>query len=720
MKEITITKKSTRLILAFSAAVASSFSCALSAEETPLKLADVVVTATKTGEVSLQEVPSSITVVSEDQLRESGVNNIDDLTQKTPGLGISRNGSASRVYMRGIGTNLDFIGSDPSVTVHVDGIYQSRTITALDDFLDIERVEVLRGPQGTLYGRNSIGGTINIISKLPEAELKRRVRFELGHDAIHRFSTSVSGALNKGENLLGSISLMKSSHDPYIKNVNAASTTGLFDDDSLTTKGTLRYLAGSNAEVILRADYNNVDKIPRAYKSTGLATNGSAAPLGGLVNKPSNPFEVDFSYQDPFFKQINKGTSAELILELTPHWSVTSLTGYRDLDYSTAEDTDGSSVEALFTEVAEEQEQFSEELRFNYASDRMKFVTGLYYLDEDHHSDVSINIAGGAASRNFDTNNDTSAYAVFGQGTYGITNNLNTTLGLRYSHEEKKFSNDHVNINLPPTLVDFKLAQKGSWSSWSPKATADYTFDDGLMVYSSVSRGFKSGGFNVTASDPEFDPEFVWSYEVGAKHDWLKNTLRTNFVMFYYDYTDLQVSDFTQAGVLSITNAADAEIQGVELEASWMPSYDWMLELNYAFLDASYKKYIAPGSIDVSGNDLNAAPSHKINTAVQYFHSVNSGTISYRLEHFWQDKTYFTAFNEDTSSQGAYGIWNARINFTPLDESWEFQLYGENLDNKAYSTSSREFPAAGPNGTGVTKDINPPRTLGARFTYNFM
>ncbi|MFT6122985.1 MAG: iron complex outermembrane receptor protein, partial [Oleiphilaceae bacterium] len=177
-----------RILLACSTCMTATLSVPLVAQEAPLKLADVVVTATKTGEQSLQNVPASISVMSEDDLQESGANNIEDLVQQTPGLGINRNGPASRLYMRGIGTNLDFIGSDPSVTVHVDGVYQSRTVTALDDFLGVERVEVLRGPQGTLYGRNSIGGTVNVISKLPQAELERIVRFDVGTDSSKRFS----------------------------------------------------------------------------------------------------------------------------------------------------------------------------------------------------------------------------------------------------------------------------------------------------------------------------------------------------------------------------------------------------------------------------------------------------------------------------------------------------------------------------------------------------
>jgi iron complex outermembrane receptor protein len=531
--------------------------------------------------------------------------------------------------------------------------------------------------------------------------------------------------LNQNESVLGGISLMKADHAPYVTNVNTPESEGLADDDSLAARGTLRFLAGQSGEVILRADYSNNKQAPIAYKSTGRAKDGTttAAP----VNIPSDSHEVNFSFQDPEFTQINKGASTEVMWQLTPDWSVTSLTGYRDLTFFSVEDTDGSQLDVLVTEISEEQDQFSEELRFNYQSESLKLVTGLYFLDEDHTSNLIVNINGLGSKSLFDTYSDTTAYAAFGQGTYGITERLNATLGLRYSNEEKKFKNMRATSDNLSGAVTSKpvINEKASWGAWSPKAILDYTFsNNGPMVYSSVSRGFKSGGFNVTADVSEFKPEKVWSYEVGAKKDWLQNTLRTNLTVFYYDYTDMQISEFASPGVTFVKNVSESEIKGVELETSWMPNYDWLLEFNYAFLDATYKDAevivdsgagAPPELVDVAGNNLNSAPDHKLNAAVQYFQNLNQGTLSYRVEYSWQDKVYFTELNEDVSSQGAYGIWNARINFTPLDESWDLQVYGENLDDKAYSTSSREFPP-----TGVTKDINPPRTFGARLTYNFM
>ncbi len=691
-----------------------------SGAEPVVKLKDVVVTATKEGEVSLQKLPVAVTAFTDQQLEESGAKNIEDLKLQTPGLNITRNGQSARLYMRGIGTNLDFIGADPSVTVHTDGVYQSRPTAALEEFLDVERVEVLRGPQGTLYGRNSTGGTINIVSKLPEAEPRAKVSAELGNYAYSNLTAVASGPL-AGDSLLGGIAIMKVDHDPYVSNLNPNGIDGLVDDDTLSSRGTLRYLLGGQGEIILRADYTDIDRATGAYKPTGLGVTGSPAPLAGQTNVPDDPFKMNISYPEPFVQHTNWGTSAEVDYKISPNLSVVSLTAYRDTEFKTVEDTDGSDLDVMVTELNDDQDQVSEELRFQYQRDRFSMVTGLYYLSDDHSSDTTVNVNIAGIANNFIVNNQTTAYAVFGQGTYAFTEKLNATLGLRYSKEEKEFKNrNRLSNTAGDTVSSFEIDETQDWDDWSPKAGVDYTFNDGMMVYGSVSQGFKSGGFNFTSTDPGYYPETVWSYEVGAKMDWLQKQVRTNVVVFYYDYTDLQVSDFTRTGVLSITNAAAATVQGIEIENQWMPSYNWLFEFNYAYLDATYDEYLAPAgpvTIDVSGNQLNAAPEHKLNVAAQYFQEISPGTLSYRVEYAWQDKQFFTAFNRDVSSQGAYGLWNARIAFHSADEHWEVQAFGENLADEAYSTSSREFPAAT---VGVTKDINAPRTFGVKLVYNFM
>ncbi len=679
----------------------------------------IVITGTKEGAVNLQEVPESISAFDEDKLQGFRITNIEDLRIQTPGLNLTRNGQSTRLYMRGVGTNLDFIGSDPSVTVHQDGVYQSRTAVVLDNFLDVERVEVLRGPQGTLYGRNSIGGTINVISRLPEADAEAGADSELGNYA-HRSFTAFASGPTTNENLLGRIAFNKTDHDPYIDVTGDSSADGLADEDSLGAKGTLRYLIKDQAEFILRADYSKTDRSTAAYKPTGLDTAGNPAPLADLLDLPSDPFAMNISYDDPLLETTNFGASAEIRWQLSPAFSLVSLTGYRDTEFTTLEDTDGSNLDILLTEIDERQDQFSEELRLNYGGESLRLVAGLFYLDENHTADTTVNLLGPGLRNNFSVTSDTSAWAVFGRSTIVLNDALHATLGIRYSEEEKDFHNIYTSSNAEGERVNgFVVDQKESWNSWSPTAGIDYRFDNGRMMYFTVSRGFKSGGFNLTSVDAVFDPEYVWSYELGAKLD-LTEQFRTNAVLFYYDYTDLQVSDFTRPGVLSISNAASAMSRGIEIENRWALTLDWSLEVNYAYLDATYDEYSAPAgdvSLDVSGHTLNAAPEHKLSLATEYFQDLDTGTLTYRMTYFWQDKQYFTAFNSDVSSQESYGLLSASVNFESADDQWEVMLWGENLTNREYSTSSREFPATS---VGVTKDIAPPRTFGIKLFYHFL
>ena len=671
-----------------------------------LKLKNIIVTGTKEGEVDLQQVPSAISAFSAEDIESAGIENIEDLPLLTPGLNLSRNGQSTRLYIRGIGSNLDFIGSDPSVTVHVDGVYQSRTTGILNDFLDVERVEVLRGPQGTLYGRNSAGGTINVVSKLPEAKTEAKVFAEAGSYNFLRTGASLSGAI-VDESVLGRIAVMKTEHDPYVKNTNPNGIDGLLDDDSLNTRGTLRFLLDEQSEFILRADYSDIDRNPGAYKPTLLTTSGGTPSQAGSVVLPADPWAMNVTDVGPFAKIRNWGASAEYTRALSPELSLVSLTAYRDLHSDLMEDTDGSNLGLIATRYDERQDQISEELRLQYKGNRLDWVAGIYYLLENQEADTNIN---GVVK--FDVESETQAYAVFGQGVYALTPALNATLGLRYSDETKDYKNVHTH---PNPANEFSLDQSESWQDWSPKVGVDYTDASGAMVYASVSRGFKSGGFNMTSGVPEFDPEYVWSYEVGSKFETLENKLRTHVSVFYYDYSDLQVQDFVQVGVLSVSNAAEATVQGFEIENQWMPSYDLLFELDYAFLDTEYDKYNSPAG-NASGDDLIASPRHKINLATQFFHDLKTGTLSYRLEYTWQDDQFFTAPNQHVSKQNAYALVNMRIAYQTLDEKSQLQFYAENLTNKAYSTSSREFPSAS---VGVTKDINPPRTVGVKYSYHF-
>ena len=686
---------------------------------------EIVVTATKEGMVNVQRIPYAITVFNADRIANTGADNIEDLEAQTPGLNISRNAQAARVYIRGIGTNLDFVGADPSVTIHVDGVYQARPTTALEDFLDVERVEILRGPQGTLYGRNSTGGTINIITRLPDEESRARASVEYGSYNYSSFAASASGAL-VSDSLYGGLAVMKTDHDPYVDNKSGNRVDGLLDDDSLSAKGTLRVKADA-AEAIFRVDYSDIDRATGAYKATGRGTTGDPVAAVGLLDLPAGDHDIAISDIDPVVEQTQIGTSLELVFDLSEKLTLTSLTAWRETDYMTREDTDGTALEVFLTQIDDQQDQLSQELRLNYHSGDYKLVTGLFALQERHDSVSSVAIdlnpigVARALIRHFDVSNTTTAYAAFANASMAVSDRVNVALGVRYSNEEKEFDDQETIQIGAGSISGFVIDDSETWESWSPKASIDYTTDSGALLYGSVSRGFKSGGYNFTSADSRFDPEYVTAYEAGIKKSWLDLGLRSNLVFFYYDYDDLQVSDFTEVGAPTVSNAAEANIRGFEIENRWTPTLDWLLEFNFAFLSAEYEEFMAPLNattrVDVSGNALNAAPRRKLNLAAQYFQDISQGTLSYRLEYNWQTTQYFTAFNEEISSQPTYGLLNARLSWVSRDEQWEAQLYGENLTDKAYATSTREFPAPF---VGVTRDINPPRTFGAKLVYHIL
>lgn len=689
------------------------------------QLEEIIVTATKVGEVSAQTLPLSITVLDATRINDANLHTIEDVQRQTPGLNLTRNGQWTRLYMRGIGTNLDFIGSDPSVTVHVDGVYQARTATVLDEFLDVERVEVLRGPQGTLYGRNSTGGTINIITRLPDADPRASVSAEVGSDNLHRVSASASSGLGS-DNLIGRIAVLQTEHDPYVDNRHPTGVDGLLDDNTVKANASLQTFFGDSGTIILRGDYYDADHVPGAFKSTGQNAVGQPVALTPLLNIPDDPFAVNSDLANPRLDIDSWGSSLELQVDLAAGWRMTSLTGYREMNNAGQEDTDGSNLTVLVTAVDEAQDQVSEELRFNYESERLKWVTGLYYLNEQHDSDLQVNISGGALQRRYVTRNETTVMALFTEATYSLTSALNLTAGVRYSDEEKQFENQYLpNVPGHPALGPaFAVDETHDWQDWSPRVAVDYSVTEDALLYASASKGFKSGGFNVTANDVGFDPEKVLAYELGSKLTWADGAVRSNIALFHYDYTDLQVSAFSLPGVLSISNAADATVRGIELENQWLVNDHWMLMFNYAVLDATYDDYVAPlqvtavqiDMVDVSGNKLNASPGNKFNLASQHYWPSAWGEWRFRVDYTWQDEQYFTAFNQSVSSQGAYGLFNALLALAAEDESWEVQIYGENLGDVDYSTASREFAATT---TGVTRDINPPLTVGTRLTLRF-
>ncbi len=678
----------------------------------------IVVTATKTGATQLQSTPVAISAVTSETLDRTGVDDIRDLAQLTPSLQIAQNAAFSQVYIRGIGSNNVFAGSDPSSTIHVDGVYIARPAAGLSNFLDVERVEVLRGPQGTLYGRNSVGGTINIISKQPGNQFEAKGQLTVGNYGLRRGELYASGPV-VDDKVAASFSLSRSVRDGYLENI-AIPGNRVDDEDVISGRVQVRVQPTDQFDITFRADYS--------YADEALAGNIKLlerSPADPLVNTILGDYRKVALNRESTTSRKLWGFAADAKLEISPMVTLSSLTAYRGSTIKAANDTDATAQEIRLTEQFEDQTQFSQEFNVSGSSDTISYIAGLYYFDENIEADAGVSnfVPGVRGSPNPLVH--TKAWAGYGQATYYVAPGLGFTAGIRYTAEDKNFIQRFsvVNLSTGAFLPRYPLTYQtdDTYKAWTPRFGIEFQATDNLFVFASATKGFKSGGFNFASQNPNqgYAPETLWSYEAGVKSEFLDNRVRINATGFWYDYSDLQVQSFITPGVIDITNAADARVRGLELELLAKPTRGLSIGGNLAYLDAKYRNYtnaLLPGNIpfDASGNRLNSAPEWAYNIYGQYDHELdNSGTLYVRGEYNWKSRQYYSAENRAAESQASFGLINASLGYIAPGDRWRVMAFGRNLANKEYVTTTATF--TGP----VSGRVGEPRTYGLRLSFNY-
>ncbi|MDB5365742.1 MAG: TonB-dependent receptor [Rhodospirillales bacterium] len=701
----TVTKLTLAMLLATTALVLPGTASA--------QVEEITVTATKVGATDLQKTPIAISAFTASQIDKSLTYGIKDLVQMTPNLTVPQNSSFAQVYIRGIGSNNVFNGSDPSSTVHVDGVYMARPNAQFVNFFDVERVEVLRGPQGTLYGRNSVGGTINVISRLPGEQLMAKAQETIGNYGLTRTEGYVSGPFN--DRVSASLSGYYVHQDARRENISPTGND-IDNQNQGGMRGQLRIKVSDSVESITRLDFDSRYEHPMGF----------AKPLFKYTPLTNT---ILGDYSKVALNQTNLGTvrdygaSEELNATLGNGFVLKSLTAYRRNVTKSRSDTDSSELNTTVSNIKESQRQFSEELNLSGKVGALDFVTGLYYFHEQIASNNLIEArvpnTGTAIAPHVSTN----AYAAYAQGTYHLTDQFSFTGGARYTKEIKDFFNTSGTTNL--TSAQFinngpvRTTAEGRYYAFTPKFGVEFSPTKDVMLFASVTKGFKSGGFNQTNTNPfgGFAPEKLWSYEAGVKSEWFDHKLRLNLTGFVYKYDNLQVQAFIRPGVTDITNAANADVSGVELESVFQPVKNLQVTANLATLDATYAKYpgaSGPGGVvvDATGKRLNASPKYTANFAAEYNYDMQGGDLLFgRLEYFWQDKQYFVASNDPQQSQGAYGLMNASVGYETPDGQWRFSLWGKNLLDKQYITITATVSAV------VSGRPGEPRMFGARATW---
>ena len=645
----------------------------------------LTVTATKTGAAEIQSTPISITALSARSVEELGARNIEGLAGFVPTLTISQHTGLAQVTLRGVGTNAVFAGSDPSTTIHLDGIYLARPAMAFADFLDVERVEVLRGPQGTLYGRNSVGGTINVVTRDPTNTLETRVRLTAGGYDTLRVEGAVSGPLIANR-VMANLAILRSSRDGFVRDLDHPDHA-LGSEDTWAGRGKVRVLFGTRSELLLSADSARFEGVPLHWAKP------IVAKPGFTFDSPASLWAVRTS-DVTTGRNIQQGASARLTVPVNDTTTVTSLTGWRASKDRFFVDADATELRVTALRLSDVQDQISQEVTVVHRTPTFTSIAGAFVFDEDDAGQIEVTAyPTETQSRPFATTG-TRAWALFGQATYRVSSRVSLTGGVRYTDERKEIASTGgvYRLGTPVLAVPtsfYAFSDHATFDAWTPKAGLQVQASRDTFLYVSATRGFKSGGFNPTANAPgrAFGPELAWSYEGGVKQTMAEGRMQVNTAVFVTDYRDLQVQAFIRPGVTDISNAASAMIKGVEVEVAATPWRGLQLAGHVAWLDATYDRYVAIGlggvTRDVSGHRLNNAPTWSGSSSAIYELAAGAAaTVSLRGDVSWQNRVFFTPFNDAIESQEAYGLVHLRAGIEPRSRRWELAVYVRNAGER--------------------------------------
>jgi iron complex outermembrane receptor protein len=800
-------------------------------------LQTIVVTARRVAE-DLQTTPVTVTAFNQQALETRGILDTSELGNFSPNVTLDTtsqfSGASSTVqgFIRGIG-QLDFaINTDPGVGIYVDDVYIARTVGSVTDLYDIDQVEVLKGPQGTLFGRNSIGGAINVRTARPDSEFSAR-----GSVSYGRFNfIGIDGAVNLPltDNLFSSVAFSSNQQDgfqqrlvfdgPGAENLiplgasNVSDTNGLDGGglDNQTIRGKLLWEASPRFETTFSVDYSRIrDAAPpgtlvalaggEEAATFGVDPNGlvngalpglfnactieSALPPGALppvcgftgvasVNSDADPnnnipiFDGQFITGDidttfatgANFSNIDSwGISNVSTYELTDNLDIKTVLAYRELSASFGRDIDNSPLDIDQTSFIIEQDQFSAELQINgrFINDRLKFTAGAFYFEESAFQLDQVPLAGGLLNIFGPNEQDTRAFALFGEANFEITDRLTVFGGLRWTDERKELQLDQQNTTpffgvVFAGLVDAEGdtpfprsnpdgtpnvnflgpdgLQTADFSDVSFRAGINYKLTDDVFTYFTFSQGFKSGGFTTRLTapfNPDFDgvvglggldgivfaPETSDNYEIGIKADLFNNLLRANFAAFWNEYNDIQI--IVQRGITPANeNAGDARIRGIELELEAYPADGLVLIASGGYLDAEYTN-IDPLAAPVTIDDrLPNTPEFNFSTAATYTTGIfdDRADLTLNVNYSWQDTIANDAQNTPELTQGPVGLLGGQIKIGPADKNWAMSLIGRNILNKRFIGSGFN---SGPGVSFVEATFNRPGEWRVQLDFQF-
>lgn len=675
---------------------------------------EIIVTAQKRT-ASLQDTSVSVTALSSDDLLQSGVNNVIDLRTSIPGLSID-NSQTPIITLRGISSNNPLPTGDPAVATHVNGVYLGRPGATRGAFYDLERVEVLRGPQGILYGRNATGGSINIIANRPTFDAGASADLQIGN--YGRTNVTAVGNL------------------PVVKDTLAIRVAGTYDqrDSFVETTGVSNESYGNALDesgVRVQGLYTPADEFSVLLGYSRYENDGGVAAITAIPLPPgSDPFVQALNTQ-PLYKDEQDMIWWEANYEM--EWAdLTYLGSWFDDESSVQNDFDGGPILPLVGVQVLGGEQWSHEFRLSSdGNDTLDWMFGLYQFEENTTRTVLANL--GALVINAEIPNFTSeSLAVFGNVTFHISDNLRIMTGLRFSDDEKTETDSTRSVvvggmALPPAIGSLQ----DNWDSADWQVTLEYDSGEDHLLYAKAGTGYKAGGFVDAISailtmttEPTYDTENIFAIEVGHKSEFLNNRIRMNSSLYWYDYEDQQIVVFFGGG--NIVENANSDIFGFESEILAAPVDDSLVSISLAYNDSEFEDgfTLIDGTrgampFDVGGNRLPLTPEWSFNLGAEYtFQLDNGATLTPSANYHWEDDTQLRTFNLPLDVQESWAETDFRLSYRPANASWYIDAWLKNIedpDGDGIVYQSMLVTGTG----GRTANFRDPLTYGISFGYNF-
>ncbi|TDF35617.1 TonB-dependent receptor [Alteromonadaceae bacterium M269] len=720
----------------------------------------IQVTSTKRVK-SINEIPLSVTAVSGETLLENGVTDLTRLDALTPGLQFGQSGTDARPAIRGARTENVSVQQDPVIGFFVDGVYRSRTSQALASFVDVSRVEVLRGPQGTLFGRNTFGGAISVISNQPTDSTEYGADITIGNFDRRRIAGYANAPL--ADNLFFRVSASIDNHDPIIENTFNPDG-GLRDKDEDYLRLQLKWEASDTFDVTLRASsWNQGGRGNSDFgyfvlgTPTDLDNDGSLSldeALNGQINpiNPRNGAGGVAADTDPYRIARDFVTSLDTeqeTFDIEANWDLDWATAkvilsYTDFETTRDADSDLSINNSAISGQFDTVETLSQEFQLNsQGNDKFEWTVGAFFLQDESEgifffdrvfaTDPDTNtpqLDTPAPTSDFNARAivDTDSIAFYGQGTYSLTDDLRLTGGLRWTRDEKEFTR-FVNFAFTQPLSfsgDPSTVDEDEFSAVTWRVGLDYDINDKQLIYFTASTGFQSGGFNNNVNSAvgtaAFDEQEITAYEIGSKNQLLNGNMVLNIAAYLNEFDDLLAQEFVDVGstVVSVsTNAGEATVFGIEAELDWTPTDEILLQARAAFNDSEFGQFLIsePVSgevINLDGGRVPLTPDVTFSLSGQYVHELENGTITPAFTASYSSDYSTNDIDYNFGEQDDFLKLDVRLTYKSANDDWYVELFGRNITDEEIINRTVRF---GQN--AIVQNFDNPATYGVRFGFNY-